>query len=247
MLDEGAGGVVEDVVHSHDLDERRGVDPVADRHAALAPDDGVLSDQAVPSDANPRVRQVPEVVHVQHRAVHHERSRADLHSVRAGVDVDALVQVRAVTQADVVGETEPHTTLDGRPALHVKHQPVDQRPQRDAGDGRHPTYQRLERLLQHVASQVVGLSPQVEPRAAAGAMAHCLASGREIGESFALPHSSTNKTSPTTRLRFKDVSRHVGRQTCSALPAGTPAREDSPISAISHTNFTCGSLVPDHS
>ena len=39
---------------------------------------------------------------------------------------------------------------------------------------RNPAYQRLERVLQDVASQVVGLSPQVEPRAAADATAHSL-------------------------------------------------------------------------
>ena len=70
LFDERTLGIIDDMVNGNELCHGRGVNPVADRHAALAAYDTVFADQAVAPNADAGMGQAAEVIDVQHSAVH---------------------------------------------------------------------------------------------------------------------------------------------------------------------------------
>jgi hypothetical protein len=65
-------------------------------------------------------------------------------------------------KADQVGKAQAHAALNGSLTLHAHHQAVEDGPKADPSDGRHPTQQELQALLQQIAPGVGRLPGEIQ-------------------------------------------------------------------------------------
>ena len=79
---------------------------------------GAAKCQAIGTDADERVGQVAEVVHVQHRTVHDKRIVADFNAVRTGMQIDTLVKIYVAPKPDLIGKADPDVILNRSNAIH---------------------------------------------------------------------------------------------------------------------------------
>jgi hypothetical protein len=99
---------------------------------------------------------------MQNGAVHDDRALADPDAVRAGVQVDALVDVCAVIERDVVCVPQSHAALDGGQTVHSEYQAIGHCTYRHAERGWDPARAADHDLFEQVTPGAVGLSSQVE-------------------------------------------------------------------------------------
>ncbi len=158
LFDERLHSVVKDMIDGQDLDHRRGVDTIADRDATLAPNDVVFADEAVGSDADAGMGQVPEVVDMKDGAMHDERSISDFDPVRTSVQVSVLVQVSAASEPNVSCIADPDFILDCGPAVCFQDQTVGEGTEANAEGGWNPGKNAQEGLFPKVAGQCARLA-----------------------------------------------------------------------------------------
>src|SRR5512138_563153 len=166
LVDERASGIIEHMIDRDDLRERRGVHAITDLHAALPADYRIFADQAVAADLDTRMRHVAEVIDVQHRTMHDDAPRADLDPLRAGMQIDTFIEIRAMPQPDVIRKPQADAALDRRRAVHAQDQAIEDPAQSYPDDGRYPAKQEHNRLFEHVAKQRRCLTVKIETNAA---------------------------------------------------------------------------------
>src|SRR5688572_21978169 len=111
--------VVEDMIDRDDLRERRGIDAVADLHPALPADHGIFSNEAISPDLDSRMRQVPKIIDMQNRAMHHNGPGTELDPAGTGMKIDSFIQINAMTEFYVICKPQADVALDRDGTVHV--------------------------------------------------------------------------------------------------------------------------------
>ena len=94
--------------------------------------------------------------------MHDQGVAADADAVRAGVEVDALIDVRALLQRDVAREPEPDTPFDGRQAVHLQNETIGGGTDGDAQRRRDPPERAGDSLFEDVPRRRGRLPPHVK-------------------------------------------------------------------------------------
>src|SRR5512146_3211996 len=102
---------------------------------------------------------------MQHRAVHHDSPRADLDALRAGVQINPFIEIGTMTEPDMVCKPQADATFDRRQAVHVEDEAIKDAPQSHAHDGRDPSEQEKDDLLENISKWRGGLPVKIETNA----------------------------------------------------------------------------------
>ncbi len=163
LLDHRHRRIIEDMVDRKHLYQRRCIHAVSDRDAALTAQHVHFADQAICTDADERVRQVTEVVDMQHGAMHDKRIVADFDTIRTCMQINALIQVRVAPKPNLVGIPNSDTVLNSSDAVHLYQEAITQRPDANTEDGWYPTDQKESELLDNVAKRTARLPSNIQP------------------------------------------------------------------------------------
>jgi len=102
LFDKRLTGIVENVVDCDQLSVWGGVYSISDGNSTLPAYDCVFTDQAVATYADYGVRKISKIVDMQHCSVHDQGVGTDFNTIRAGVDINALVEITAMVKAYIV-------------------------------------------------------------------------------------------------------------------------------------------------
>jgi hypothetical protein len=80
---------------------------------------------------------------MQNRSMHHNRSGSNVYPTRAGVEVDSLVQIHTVTQANVVRKPQTNAAFDRGSAVHAQDEAIEQTAQSNTNDRGNPSKQKI--------------------------------------------------------------------------------------------------------
>jgi hypothetical protein len=138
LLDKRLAGIVKNVVDCDQLSVWGGVYSISDGHSTLPADDCVFADQAVTTNADSGMWEIAEIVDMQYRSMHDQSVGADFDTIRAGVDINALVQIAAMLQANVVRKPYAYTPFDGGVPVDVHDHAVKNGSQSYSDHGRNP-------------------------------------------------------------------------------------------------------------
>jgi len=133
--------------------------------------------------------------------MHDEGAVADLDSVWTGVQVDTLVQIDVSSQPDMVCEPQAYTAFDGRRALHVQDQAIENPSNSDPHHRGNPADECIQALFQDVTPQATGLAMDIQ-----------LESGNEI----------ISVRFRKSRHRSKEPGGYEGEMVNGSLPNGSP-------------------------
>jgi hypothetical protein len=86
---------------------------------------------------------VPKIVDMQNCSMHHNRPGSNVYPARAGVEVDSLVQIHTVTEANMVRKPQTDAALDRDGTIHVHDEAIEQTAQSHADNRGNPSKQKV--------------------------------------------------------------------------------------------------------
>jgi hypothetical protein len=134
LLDHRPGGIIEKVVDGQELDTGGEQDRVSNPDPSLAPDDAGLANEAIAADPDTSVGETTKIVDVQLGPVHDKGVVADSDSLRACMEVSAVVEVDVAAEPDVCRKTKANIILNKWWPSALEHEAIGERPETDPDD-----------------------------------------------------------------------------------------------------------------